>query len=78
MNANVADAIRRHAAAIDADDLNTITDENHEGLLACMAAGDFAEVGKIMCESRKFLISRRASMEVYGSPRVISPYEVTL
>ena len=78
--AEINDAIARHADAFDADDLAEIVAENSAALLAMLSrSSDWYLMGveKLIGDARRETIARRASIELYGKPGIIKASQVT-
>lgn len=74
--AEINSAIGRHAAAFDNDDLADILFEHGDKILIDLANSYSWSVGDRIYEARKETIARRASIELYGKPDVIKPFQV--
>ena len=72
----INEAVGRHAAAFDKDDLMDVLYEHGDRIISCLAHGNFDIAGVILANRRKETIARRASMELYGKPDVIKASEV--
>lgn len=72
----INEAVGRHAAAFDKDDLMDVLYEHGDRILFLLHGGEFAAAGALMEEYRNQTIARRASMELYGKPDVIKASEV--
>ena len=71
------DAIKRHAAAFDADDLMDVLYEHGDSILSLIKGGFAWEAGDDIDRYRKETIARRASFELFGRVDVINSSEVT-
>ena len=74
----VACAIERQTAAIDADDLNEICHEFQLEIIAAIMGKNSGALMSIFTSEIKKTIARRASVVVFGDVSVITANEVTL
>jgi len=72
----INEAVGRHAAAFDKDDLMDVLYEHGDVIIHFLVRDDFASAGILMQRFRRETIARRASMELYGKPDVIKASEV--
>lgn len=72
------EAIERHAAALDDDDLCQVVQEYSLAILFAVKTGNAQTLMDVFTKELKQVVARRASVELFGDVAVIKAQEVVL